>query len=527
MDIFINIWLVVIGVVVFCLLLIYIAVIRVALGRVLQKPTMRRVDRSQCPEYLKKFLEIEEKKLKEMGFNFLFCVFLEYLVTRENTHQYTFVYYHPGNKTYARLTASEIMNKIKPWEVSFRTEFTNGKRLITSNGTRHMFLGTKPNTIFTDSWAPSLEKQLELHLQQLALMNEGFIKEYSEKMNPNDMVRQDLHLNHHYIDKLEREGYIYRIDEGIYKLKIMAALRYVWQLFGGTIKQMRLEQKHAGKQEPLEFELPVELEVKTYLKFKDAYRQPLRETRRNIFHLVLVLLIFAVPVGLILNFKIAAVLVIVVLLHELGHLVVMHWLGFKNFRISIVPFTAAGGVSGEKDIPAYKKVLAYFAGPFTGLLAAFLLVVNLPSWNIPRIPLEHSHWETASLALMLLFFINYFNLIPIVPLDGGRIFNIVLPFGSRFFKLRVIFNTLGIMGLLLTALIFSMWELFIGLILFLYIAREYYFPKPIMKWVKNELKNNAHTYDKKNEKDWLKKIFLRLRQHPYQKYNFLYVTAVV
>jgi hypothetical protein len=93
---------------------------------------------------------------------------------------------------------------------------------------------------------------------------------------------------------------------------------------------------------------------------------------------------------------------------------------------------------------------------------------------------------------MLLFFINYFNLIPIVPLDGGRIFNVILPFTSKFSKLRVIFNALGIIGLLLTALIFTRWELFIGLMVYLYAAREYYYPKPIMRWAKNEIKNNAY-----------------------------------
>jgi hypothetical protein len=131
MDDLIIIGLVSVGVLVFLILLVFTAGMRMALGQALQKPAMRRVDRTQCPEYLKKFLEIEEKKLIDMGFNFLFCVFSEFLVTRDNTHQYTFIYYHPGNKTYARLTASEIPSNIRPWQVSFSTEFTNGKRLIT------------------------------------------------------------------------------------------------------------------------------------------------------------------------------------------------------------------------------------------------------------------------------------------------------------------------------------------------------------------------------------------------------------
>ena len=112
----------------------------------------------------------------------------------------------------------------------------------------------------------------------------------------------------------------------------------------------------------------------------------------------------------------ALVLLIVLVAHEFGHYAAFRAYGLPARLPNFVPFLGAftaGGIPDDLEHDAYIAL----AGPLTGLgLAAacssIATVSNDPTWV-----------ATAYFSAML----NLFNMIPILPFDGGRVVHAIFP----------------------------------------------------------------------------------------------------
>ena len=102
--------------------------------------------------------------------------------------------------------------------------------------------------------------------------------------------------------------------------------------------------------------------------------------------------------------------VLLILVHELGHVLELRRQGVKASAPLFIPFL--GAVIGMRELPddAWKEAKVALAGPIVGSLgaAAFWIAGEATGSDL-----------LVALAFVG-FFLNLFNLIPIVPLDGGR-----------------------------------------------------------------------------------------------------------
>ena len=101
---------------------------------------------------------------------------------------------------------------------------------------------------------------------------------------------------------------------------------------------------------------------------------------------------------------------ILLLIHEIGHILALKKKGFGIRLPFFIPFVGAaifGPKMEERDTEAYVG----YGGPLIGTAAA--LLVALPTFFT-----ESKIWLTLSFVGIIL---NLFNMIPISPLDGGRI----------------------------------------------------------------------------------------------------------
>jgi len=113
----------------------------------------------------------------------------------------------------------------------------------------------------------------------------------------------------------------------------------------------------------------------------------------------------------------AVALLAVVFFHEFGHFVAMRVLGYRDPRIYFVPFLGAvttGGLPIEEQ-RAVRRAIVALAGPVPSLVLALL-----SCFVLPVLPLDG---DTTIVQRTWLYAVglNYLNLLPLAPLDGGKI----------------------------------------------------------------------------------------------------------
>ena len=133
-------------------------------------------------------------------------------------------------------------------------------------------------------------------------------------------------------------------------------------------------------------------------------------TRYSLHPLFVMLLAISAVTGHVLELM---TLFTIVLFHEMGHVVAARWCGWSIEEVKLLPF---GGVAETKDgmvSPAWQEVIVAAAGPMqNGLMIGLACLLQWCGlWN--------EQWTSYFIEANLL--IAGFNMLPILPLDGGRI----------------------------------------------------------------------------------------------------------
>lgn len=154
------------------------------------------------------------------------------------------------------------------------------------------------------------------------------------------------------------------------------------------------------------------------------------------------LVLFCFALRLHLSPAMGLVLVLALTVHELGHLAGMRLFGHRDTQLLFLPFL--GGVAVAQDtliLAPWKQLVILFLGPLPGIFAGVLFLFWSPAALDPAFVRD---------AGLLVVVFNAFNLLPILPLDGGRIADVA--FFSRFPFLRVAFATVSAAALALLGL---------------------------------------------------------------------------
>lgn len=128
-------------------------------------------------------------------------------------------------------------------------------------------------------------------------------------------------------------------------------------------------------------------------------------------------IIFAVLLCFFKQFNLLISLILASIIHELGHFIVSEKLGYKLNSIVLMPYGAS--LNGS-DIYVENKheILIAIAGPITSLIVAIVTVALW--WIFPKLI------DITGIFTMVNLSIFAVNLLPIFPLDGGRILGAIL-----------------------------------------------------------------------------------------------------
>ena len=125
------------------------------------------------------------------------------------------------------------------------------------------------------------------------------------------------------------------------------------------------------------------------------------------------------------------ILVPVLFVHELGHYLAMRVFHYRNLRMFFIPFFGAA-VSGQHyNVPGWKKAIVSLMGPVPGIILG--VIIGGAGLILHQALLT----KVAVVALIL----NGFNLLPVLPFDGGWVFHTLL--FSRHYLLDSAFRVLA------------------------------------------------------------------------------------
>lgn len=180
---------------------------------------------------------------------------------------------------------------------------------------------------------------------------------------------------------------------------------------------------------------------------------------------------------------------LLIIIHELGHLTGALLCRWNVKKIKILPFGGMTILNEQLNRPIYQEFIILLMGPIYQVLFFFLLIVL--NKNHPLFELYH-------------YGLLIFNLLPIIPLDGSKLLNLVLEyfFSYRFSKkIVLVISTTFLFFFFISAFIYKNLIILI-IVIFLIIQNIKYFKE--FKYIIKKFIFERYLYDFKFNK--VKKI---------------------
>lgn len=127
----------------------------------------------------------------------------------------------------------------------------------------------------------------------------------------------------------------------------------------------------------------------------------------------------------------------VVTIHELGHVAAAKSLGWRVREVQLLPFGGVASVDEQSNVPAREDLLVAICGPLQNVwMAAFAYGMMAGGWG------NEAYWQYFLKANMM---IGIFNLLPALPLDGGKIMQALLSYMISFHRALVVSTYLSML----------------------------------------------------------------------------------
>lgn len=138
-------------------------------------------------------------------------------------------------------------------------------------------------------------------------------------------------------------------------------------------------------------------------------------------------------------------ILLIIIVHELGHIMFLKMLHYEIENVEIFPFGGVTKTSKYLNSSINKDIIIYLGG---FLLQIFLFLIIFNIYNNHLISNNtYNLFNTYNKSILL------FNLLPIRPLDGGELLLLILEKYKSFYKSLTIMNYISIISLIIFTLI--------------------------------------------------------------------------
>lgn len=383
------------------------------------------------PDDLRSFYADTINELKVLGFADYNLI---QTINEGGMEFWEYVLYHDITKTYAYVDAfiPPIPGRLTSVTMNsyFPSKSGNGdsaeKMVFTVNGLMPMFMGKIPNVILTDAYALNLQDLFTHHQQEVKKYQDAVDVEPLTQIDTAEVSRQFFG---HYHEYLIENNFIHATAQvDVFRISWKGVLHRLRMRKGDPraeriyvqYQERAAEAARIGKEtgQPI---VPPEAEAAAFTNFRRAERiSPSLLQRLIIFGITLIFSFVAF--SFIFEPQTLTILIVVLIVHELGHFLVMRATGHKNLSIFFIPLFGAAAKGTKLNASIQEQMFILLAGPMPGIILSYLLFryVDGQLGIMPQLEFRPILVKLAIFGYVL----NLFNLLPLYPLDGGRIVNL-------------------------------------------------------------------------------------------------------
>ena len=477
-----------------------VANMRNLLGARVRVPRIEERNCSELPEHIKQLYAPYGQQLRELGFHPFFCRYSNGYLAHERSDQWEVIYANLEHKTYAQVTSTSLPAEMPGCEVEFSTVFADGMLLLTLNGRAHAIIGELPRTELIDVYGDTLLEQWTAHRERL--------DELSRQRVATPVSRTIFNSRHTltykvYLKDLSERGWVKAAEDDTYAFRARHLPGFTWKLIRGNSRWEKTLSKRQAKQEPPSPGYPPQVEVDDYHRIAAISKRKPLDWLFKIGVLAVSMVLFAIVFGIAFDIRYMLILLGVIAFHELGHLAAMRLFGYRDLQILFIPFFGAAAIGSEQQARSWHRVVVAFMGPLPGIIVGWTLL-GLQMFDENKLLLDIAN---------VMLIINYLNLLPMMPLDGGHIFKHVL--FEKHPRAQVAFS-------LLSALLFALGYMFLEEPIFLAIAIFMFLGLPTL-WLEASLLvklKAALGETKKGISHSLHAMFEIMREAPFKTHAF-------
>jgi Zn-dependent protease len=501
------------------------------IGLRIQRPRVIPLARNGLPEYLLPVYEDTARQLGESGFEIHHFAHSQDVVVHEHAEKWSMVMLNRNSGVFAEIAPATTFLAMPGVEVDFWSIANDGTAFVTMNGKGHTLLGEIPGAQVHDPLKETLSSQYQAHLEQ---RHEFQANRKLVRPDTKTFIKIQQKLLDAYFLKLIKDKTIISTGNNLFRISFIKSLKLAGQFIKGETRVHKLARTHWSKYagnkkssapatnghaetntqavtENTTYTLsnsqsryPVDAEVYAFLRLKSAHESRTTGMVSKVILFMITMVISYFAFGLAFSFNSVFILLAVILLHELGHIAAMHAFKYRDLQILFLPFLGAAATGKKENVAVWKQVVVYLMGPLPGIVLGLTLIILNKDWQAPLV------YETATIMLV----VNYLNLLPLVPLDGGHIVRLTIM--ERFPTGKLVFLGISVAafaagGFFLSEPVF--WVLALAMLAALPMARM---ETAVLK-ILNQQNTNLDTLDVAGR---LRKVFEALKMPQFNKLNF-------
>ena len=425
--------------------------------RAIYKPVFFEVEPTPSEE-IREIWSEHVAALEPLGFRRV----LEYRFTSFTGHaEYGVCLQRDSSGDFALFATSANMDTQVPVRVTLCSAFADGSVLQSAPGVVRILPGNPPGLESVAAGAGTYEVFVQRHEETVAARHTP-----RASIEAPELLRRIESSWRAYLEEQAREGRLEVLPErNGYAWNLRSAIRIHYAMYryqrqvaamAKEAERRRLREQQSESEEsrsadgvaedqteatpPQVARVPVSLEAEFYRASEvQPVRAPSVALRLKLLFVTLVLGLISFSV--LFDLELALVLLCILTIHEGGHFLAMRATGHENLSVFFLPFLGAAAMGTKQNASLRDSVVVLLAGPLPGLLAGLLLA----QW------IGLGRYRILDMMVVTAVLLNYLNLLPFVPLDGGRV--VVHLLMSKHVYGRIVFQIIAALAFLVVGLL--------------------------------------------------------------------------